>query len=793
MAPSPHKGPLASTGGGGGQKIEWSPVRRQPLAVSDQANEQAPLHPAVLSSSSSSSAAADVNCNLEKRLSLEPRKAPVPIWTEQNVERKREELDQQLATAKWVKDFFTKSEGSALRAWLRHFDQDNNNLISHSEFMRGMRRLDFAGDIGAAFSALDQDHSGELSLEEIDSFQAGLWRRFRTWCAAVFEGPENMVHSIGGWGDNLRRGSKTGPLASLDLKTFVEGVRRLGWQEGCEEILYHALDVDGTNELTCVHLRWLELYQRRMKRKEDAKKIALRSKALKKDSEKDRKAIDAAFNEFKIFLKRKFGHYVRAWRRDISPDGLLTIHKRDLFKACSAIGWNGDVRHLWAAFDKDGSGDVSIEELDPKGAELLAHFRKFVVERFGNTPATFRALDKFNIKKLKRAEFLAGLKGFGFEFSAKSLFCGLDLDCKKFLVEENLCFLDRWKPPAFLTAVPSRQAADEFKACLLKAYKNRYLVAWRRMDVDGSNSCSWNEFTACCKKLGFNGDVAGAWRALDEDMSGYITLAEIDRAASDTLGNFKKWADEEFGGVRSAFTVFDCDESKNVTYREFRRTCRAYGYELEDPKVIFKALDTENNGTLGLDEVVFLDDWHFQDRTHEDLDEEVAQTAPKDARGLYAEGMCTRYETDGPGPNIAFPPTLGSGPAVPMLRFSGAFSFRKRPERLPNINKDAEWIPSPQHYDAAKLSFSELTARSKPAFSWGSSPQRGPESSRTGPGPGAYGLQMLADRGVAAICSPRRPLRVHPLFKGHLETRPLTDGAQPGGPCSARLPPRLGC
>ena len=35
------------------------------------------------------------------------------------------------------------------------------------------------------------------------------------------------------------------------------------------------------------------------------------------------------------------------------------------------------------------------------------------------------------------------------------------------------------------------------------------------------------------------GDVAGAWRAFDSDLSGYLTLNEIDTEASDTLCEFK--------------------------------------------------------------------------------------------------------------------------------------------------------------------------------------------------------------------------------------------------------------
>jgi len=438
---------------------------------------------------------------------------------------------------------------------------------------------------------------------------------------------------------------------------------------------------------------------------------------------------------------------------------------------------------------------VTLEELDPKGAEVLAHFRKFVLERFENTSETFHALDKFNRKRLRRPEFVGAIKSLGFAFPTKSLFCGLDPEGKKSIVEEDLYFLDRWKPPAFLTSKPSMQAADEFRSLLLKVFKN-FLQAWRHfLDTDGSNRCSWLEFSTCCRKLNFRGDVPGAWRALDDDLSGYISLAEIDAVSSDTLSNFKAWADEEFGGVRSAFQVFDNDGSNEVSYREFRQTCRAYGFDCKDVKEVFQALDVEKNGTLGIEEVVFLDDWEFVDGNKADAD---ADTQPLDRdTQVCAETDCTRYESDGPGPaSYAFAPTIGAGPAVPMLRFSGAFSFRRRPQgnRLPGLSQDAD-LPSPVHYEITRQSFAETSYRSKPAFAFGSAPRMVAQSS-TGPGPGSYVTaravcegNLHACHGPAATCSPRRPLRAHPLFKGSNIDRPLTVGSQhlQGGPWSARF------
>eukprot|EP00438_Fugacium_kawagutii_P005776 Skav228437 [mRNA] locus=scaffold3558:172793:178853:+ [translate_table: standard] len=184
---------------------------------------------------------------------------------------------------------------------------------------------------------------------------------------------------------------------------------------------------------------------------------------------------------------------------------------------------------------------------------------------------------------------------------------GLDTDGDGRLAVDDFKFLEKWKLPEFLTAKPNAEAKTEVKKQLLQVYKS-YLKAWRvALDMDNSNRCTWPEFQAAC----FMGDVAGAWRALDVDLSGSITLQEIDKESSNVLATFKAWADDNFGGIRSAFAVFDSDGSNSVTMREWRYACRIYGFN-QGAANLFKQLDGEGMGSLSLEQVAFLDDWDFQ-------------------------------------------------------------------------------------------------------------------------------------------------------------------------------------
>lgn len=375
----------------------------------------------------------------------------------------------------------------------------------------------------------------------------------------------------------------------------------------------------------------------------------------------------------------------------------------------------------------------------------------------------------------------------------KLIFDGLDHSSVRFIVEEDMVFLDRWKPPGFLLAKPSQEAADEVKQLLLRTYKN-FLKAWRHgLDVDSSNRVNWEEFEEACQKLGYHppcfgqcdcirvqkrekcasqgmsGNVAGAWRALDDDLSGFITLHEIDADASDTLIGFKKWAEEEFGGVRSAFQVFDSDGSNEVSYREFRRACRAYGFT-GDVHSLFHALDVEKNGLLGLDEVEFLDGW--------DVTEDQFNNATGDSLGVLVHDaglgstMMTsdipEYVTDGPGPAYALCGTMGAGPATPMVHFAGAYSFRRRQKYapLPGLSRDSATFPAPGYYDITPGL--NLERRSKPSWGFGSARRPANEThvkKRDEPGPGTYHPRLKSNNNFAVACAPRRPLRVHPLFR----------------------------
>lgn len=49
----------------------------------------------------------------------------------------------------------------------------------------------------------------------------------------------------------------------------------------------------------------------------------------------------------------------------------------------------------------------------------------------------------------------------------------------------------------------------------------------------------WVDFQRATSKLHFKGDIPGAWAALDDDGSGFITLREIDSFSALILADFR--------------------------------------------------------------------------------------------------------------------------------------------------------------------------------------------------------------------------------------------------------------
>jgi hypothetical protein len=304
----------------------------------------------------------------------------------------------------------------------------------------------------------------------------------------------------------------------------------------------------------------------------------------------------------------------------------MFVERKELFQACKILEWNGDVTALWKALDADDSGTTTLDELAIHVARPLALFKRWADTGFGNTKALFKALNAVDHTKVRVGHFdlddwVDACTQLGCPCDAEEIFRLLDWERRDQISVHDARCLDKWTPEEYLMSDPSPQAAEELKKQFLKKYKH-WLSAWRRcIDIDGCGRCSWTEFKQAAAKAMFTGDVAGAWLHLDNDCSGYVTLAELDQDTADCLNEFRRWAQHEYGSVLLGFESIIGEGVDSMNRKEFRKQIRHHGFK-GNADALFMSLDTDGSGGLGRSEVAFLDDWELAD-----LEEHFAESS----------------------------------------------------------------------------------------------------------------------------------------------------------------------
>merc|ERR1719240_848063 len=88
-------------------------------------------------------------------------------------------------------------------------------------------------------------------------------------------------------------------------------------------------------------------------------------------------ARDMCGSDLKGFLKllrHRYGTTVAAWALGLDRIGAGRISWTMFCKGCRAIGFVGNFKKVWKALDVDGSGVITLDELDKPAAEALRHF-----------------------------------------------------------------------------------------------------------------------------------------------------------------------------------------------------------------------------------------------------------------------------------------------------------------------------------------------------------------------------------------------------------------------------------
>jgi hypothetical protein len=331
--------------------------------------------------------------------------------------------------------------------------------------------------------------------------------------------------------------------------------------------------------------------------------------------------------EFMAFIHRRYGNSVRAWFA-LDPEENMLVGEKYFIKRVLEMGFTGEVTALYKYIDSDRSGCVSILELDAAAAIALAEFKKFIDRQFdGSTDRCFQWLDRNRHGRFCSDDMVHCLGQLSYDGRPAELFDLLDRQGHGFVVLQDLAFLKKWKPRPFLFVKPDENILRHIKEGFCLVHGTPLWRTWRNvLDVDCTMRVSWDEFAPAVKKLvkqcavKFPGhtvphleeDVAAAWRALDEDCGGYVTLKEWDRPCFEVLRAFKEWAIKEHGGCVAAMKKLDANGNARLNSWELRQSESRPNAYPGDVDAVFDYLDLANQKSLGEPEVKFIDEWDIE-------------------------------------------------------------------------------------------------------------------------------------------------------------------------------------
>lgn len=139
----------------------------------------------------------------------------------------------------------------------------------------------------------------------------------------------------------------------------------------------------------------------------------------------DFKKLDAVCDDlagYKKLLKANNGSLFSGWRNELDVDRNGVVTFKDFARACQVRGVKA-VPQIWAEFDTNSDGQISLFELDPECSQLFNPFEQLLIENYGSTKEGWREVfDKENILRCERDKFVRQCQVLGFQGDANRLF-----------------------------------------------------------------------------------------------------------------------------------------------------------------------------------------------------------------------------------------------------------------------------------------------------------------------------------------------------------------------------------
>jgi len=337
------------------------------------------------------------------------------------------------------------------------------------------------------------------------------------------------------------------------------------------------------------------------------------------------------FFEFHNWCFSKFQSRLKLWKvLDAHMD--MRVGSNMFQRSLRDLGFSGDTRKLFSILDRDNSGTLKFHHFDPDAALGVAEFCRWGKESFQCPEELIGAVGLDKGGRFVPEHFYQRCQKLGFTNKQKAQ-CVAQLlapEGSGTISRSEVLQLLKWDFPDWLAVEPDAEAATALKKKLINIYHGNALLAWRRiLDTTGTMRVAWLEFRNGCRKAGCTPEelrkLPAAWRALDDNLSGWMSLREFDNDMHELLAKFVNWTNRVYGSTSKAFKDLDDNGNGRISNLEFRRACQTCDQDFseEEANHLFWGLDLDQQGNVTSDEVRFLDRW----KVDADIEEDKAWSA----------------------------------------------------------------------------------------------------------------------------------------------------------------------